>query len=638
MLKDNKGITLISLVITIIVLIILASVATVSGTGAIDYIKFNNAKAQFETMQSHVNSWYEEYKGIADNIDKNDSLTDEEKTEQKQAWLSNYGKDITESDETIRNQTLNGEEATGYRYFKSDYIKNNLDIDGISHDFLINISSRKVLLFSGITYNGKTYYSAEDFGINVVDYEELSGDITFDKTIKDKYIIIYNIQFSDDINISKYEVQYQLKGDKYWTTLTSDMKGTYEYKDEESGNTIKDDNAWYILFEEFWTYNLKISTASETLNKQDSISTGYVYKKDEKGRKTIVTNGTIELKIGDYINYNAAAIDANETETEEKTVTSETGTYVSGYVTAIESPEEGSGYSSDQEFSNETDTNGWRVLGVDEEKGEILLISADPIKTTENADFNIRGYTGYQYGEAQLDKVCAVFGYGYGATGARSVDVDDVNKITGYNPNNIGVYDPDQTEIGTKYGKDALDEYGNKVTYSWTTEKNKVQAVGTNGVTGQGSNDGYGTRKFNWYDNLTKTWKNSVQETTAPKEIVTIESSMYQYYPNTLTSESSGTEVGIGTTSQEYKTVFCNSSGSKTSYWLADSCIESNAESVNYCLRRVSSSGYVYRYGLYYSYGGQDGSARARAVVSLKSNIILQEASEGETYDYDIIG
>ena len=50
MLKNNKGITLLSLVVTIIVLLIIASVSIVSGSATVKYIKFTNAKSQFEVI------------------------------------------------------------------------------------------------------------------------------------------------------------------------------------------------------------------------------------------------------------------------------------------------------------------------------------------------------------------------------------------------------------------------------------------------------------------------------------------------------------------------------------------------------------------------------------------------------------
>lgn len=249
MLKNNKGITLTSLVVTVIVLLILASVGITSGKSTYKYIKFNNAKAQFQTMQSHVNAWYERLKTNSD--------------------ILNYGRDVDEADTTKLTKMgtdLSISDFSEYKYFSSEYIKNDLDIDGISNDFLINISDRTILLFGGIEYQGETYYTAEKFGINNVEYKEVTGEITFERTVKDNNIIIYNIKFPNDINISKYNVQYQKPEEDVYTTLTSDKKTTYTDTD---GNVYND--AWSIECTVSGTYKLRITTASENL-KSDDIS------------------------------------------------------------------------------------------------------------------------------------------------------------------------------------------------------------------------------------------------------------------------------------------------------------------------------------------------------------------------------
>lgn len=267
MLKNNKGITLTALVVTIIILLILASVATVSGKGAIEYIKFNNAKAQFQTMQAQANSWYEDYKGVCDKIDKDTSLTDEQKTSQKNEWLNNYGVDIdgncdvTKAAETA--SAVKNNDLTGYKYFSAKYIKNDLDIDGISYDFLINISSSRVLLFGGITYQDKTYYSAEDFGINGIEYEDITKKISFSTKTEKDYIVVYNIKFPNNMNISKYNVEYKKAKMDYWNIATADMKYVYTY--EEEGKQIIDNNAWKINTSEFGYYNVKITTMSQEI-------------------------------------------------------------------------------------------------------------------------------------------------------------------------------------------------------------------------------------------------------------------------------------------------------------------------------------------------------------------------------------
>ena len=153
MLNNNKGITLISLTITIIILLIIASVSTISGISAIRYIKYTDAKSQFEVMQSKVNEWYKQWNNDAD------------------SKVLDYGKSIDECDRTKLAITASGKDLTGYRYFSAEYIKNDLDIQGINYDFLINVKTYSVLLYGGIVYQNKSCSSAEDFGIHKIQYD-----------------------------------------------------------------------------------------------------------------------------------------------------------------------------------------------------------------------------------------------------------------------------------------------------------------------------------------------------------------------------------------------------------------------------------------------------------------------------------
>ena len=355
------------------------------------------------------------------------------------------------------------------------------------------------------------------------------------------------------------------------------------------------------------------------------------YKKDSEGRNTIVTNGIYDLPIGTYINYNAAAKDAEEKTIEEKTETSNAGgpTTTEYYKASEQTVEEGNG-AKNQTFSNKAKTNGWRVLGVDETTGELLIISADPVKTNTNTDFYIQGIAGWLYGEQELNKVCSVFGSGYGATGARSVNIDDINKITGYNPNNVGKYDPEQNGTGTKYKVGQVTEYGNKVTYTWTSTANQISWKGSNNKNGTGSNTDYEKYGFNWYDIESKTWKNSMQNTTTPTEIATLTSNDYYYYPSSLYT-STETGDGLKTTSEEYKTLFMNKAESKVNYWLASSVVYTCSDYALLGMRRVRSAGGVDSRYLYCSYGdlGYDMSHGVRPVVSLKSDIQLKEEANG---------
>ena len=369
------------------------------------------------------------------------------------------------------------------------------------------------------------------------------------------------------------------------------------------------------------------------------------YKKDSKGRNTIITDGTVELQIGTYVNYDPTK-DENENEI-EKTITSNAGspTDKGEYKASEKVLQEGNG-ASDQTFSNKATTNGWRVLGVDEKTGELLIISASSIKTVDDENFELRGIAGYTYGESELNKVCGAFGYGKMATGARSVNVDDINKITGYNPNNVGVYDPEQKGKGTKYGSGDNDEYGNKVTYSWTTTTNVLSCkVGDNGTVQDSSEiSKYADYGFNWYDISNKTWKSSMQNTEKPIQITTLTSTGYSYYADSLTA-TAGEGEGMSSTSKEYDTLF------KDKYWLASEFVYATSYGYGiFGIHAVNDSRVVAlsNRSLYYTSGRVNTTTQneilynrenrlngIRPVVSLKPDIELKETAENSGI-YDI--
>ena len=297
-----------------------------------------------------------------------------------------------------------------------------------------------------------------------------------------------------------------------------------------------------------------------------------VWRYDEEGN---VTNGKVTLAIGDYVAYDCTTSDA-----------------------VYESQEANNGYGL-QTFRASEYKYGWRVLGVDEQTGELLIVSEDFVPldggythTSANRDyFYLEGQEGVKNGIDELDRICSIYGNGEGATGARSINVDDINKITGYNPEEA------------KYGAGQLYEYGNKITYYWDGS-NYPYYRATNGLednlTSNHNNSSYGN-SFYWYDEENG-WQSSPYTadatTESMQEITTLESNYYYYYPNTLTSSSSGDTAGISTDSVAYKMLFTNSStgayssnaGSTSQfwYWLGSPYVYSNSYCTAFGLRYVN--------------------------------------------------
>ena len=289
---------------------------------------------------------------------------------------------------------------------------------------------------------------------------------------------------------------------------------------------------------------------------------GVIAEIDENGEVNFTTSGgytqtgdTITspdgktMKVGDYVNYDptleANTGDLTYTSTADKT-----------------------GADSNQEFNVATYKSagyGWRVLGV--KNGKIRLISEEFIGPGTYTDssrtyYNLKGQKGYINGIEELNKISAIFGHGKGAESATSITVEDINEITGYNPETA------------KYNKGYFSEYGNKVTYT-RGEGTALSSSATNGQKWSGTEN-----TCNYYDKASKTFK------ALTSGNIQITSTHYYYNPLTLGTDKvvSGTNED-GTVNTVYKMLFGydkvesdnyfrNFTNGKCAqnYWLASDC------------------------------------------------------------------
>ena len=141
----------------------------------------------------------------------------------------------------------------------------------------------------------------------------------------------------------------------------------------------------------------------------------WAYTKDSNNKYTLVSNGKQTLEIGDTVNYTA------------------TGTSYSG---------------------------AWKVLGADNE-GHILIMAAANAETKLLGGSLEQAKSDYANAEDILNGLCEKYGNGTGAISARSITVEDIDRITGYNPLNEGIYDSEKTGVGTK-----ASDYGDSYEYT----------------------------------------------------------------------------------------------------------------------------------------------------------------------------
>ena len=245
---------------------------------------------------------------------------------------------------------------------------------------------------------------------------------------------------------------------------------------------------------------LAISNESNEQNKKISqISKQYqVTDEDMEQKYQKILNGVKVkdyVKVGDYVDYDPtiATKDGVMVDESKLTYTSPTGTIPTDDTGIIT---HGNGYTSQEEGGGQTFTakandgseNGlkWRVLSVSDDKVE--LISETPVLKDETSqddgNFVLQGGIGYLYAEQELNEVCKIYGYGYGAdtsigstytvggpedtpvigkiegTGARSITIEDLNKLAGiYEDKADGQMKySDGIVINSKYGTETLKE------------------------------------------------------------------------------------------------------------------------------------------------------------------------------------
>lgn len=426
-------------------------------------------------------------------------------------------------------------------------------------------------------------------------------DITGEKQIEERVYLAINSAIAKGLGILDYnnldsELQIEFGQENYTITPQINAK------------------SWKITMTiDGRTKNYTVNSTGEVHIVEEEAE-GWKEQKDSEGKIEIVNkDGTIKLHIGDYINYNPTN---NE-------------------VTSITSNETDNGYGNQKfeienyQATNYTNNDKWRVLGVRNE--QIEIISADIIPTN-NSDmmFYLKGRIGFQNAETELNKVAGLYGHGAHATGARSVNVEDINKITGYNPNAVGIKNPTEEQIssGEKYREGCLDEYGYETTYNWDGSENPVctwpdgyvQEMSNHNVT----NLSYGEfqNAFSWYDYNSNSWLKSPYSTT-PRKITDLTSTYYCYYPETLTYNSNSTATtGIARNSAERNMLFDYSNGEY--YWLASRCISPASGDYVYFEIRSVGKYYVSATYLVTSNGwiGNEGHG-VRSVVSLKKDIQL---------------
>ena len=328
--------------------------------------------------------------------------------------------------------------------------------------------------------------------------------------------------------------------------------------------TSKESGDVYVFEEQKGIYKISYYTS-------ETVSTSIYQIANEKAGKTLVemynqaqkdnctnSDGSCKkaehLHIGDYVDYNPLKFKEGTVE-KDKTASSSTD-------------ENG---SKDQTFSINTDTK-WRVLGKDD-NSQILIVSADPVKKdmgdTNNPYFYIKGAKGTKNFETELEKISKIYGHGVGATGARSLKIEDVNKICG-------------VTVGSDGLTPAVDELGN-----------------------------FGT---------TQSYSKDKGQYASPEDYLAGKTSEFSKTSNAYFYQGNNSLLKTATNTRAYETIFFKKQTGK-GFWLASRSVNVRSGFARFCVGHVYGGARMDR-GVFDSYGGEGEFGNAvRPVVSLKSDV-----------------
>ena len=274
-----------------------------------------------------------------------------------------------------------------------------------------------------------------------------------------------------------------------------------------------------------------------------------------------VTNGDLSFEIGDYYEYDESN---------------------GGAITGL------------------TDVK-WKVMGVDE-NGNLLILSASDVGslTLGKADDLVTSQNDYIEGASRLDDLAKEYGNGRGALAARSVTLDDINKITGFDPN----VDADYYNYATSYYWTSVD----KPKYESTEFGTGIMNLAHNGV-------------FVWYDVNSNTWQSSTKTGTETDEdpvlIVSLLNTLCTYKNRTYNDDDGTFSYLFEEDSLVFKMLYLDEEGNRSNYWTADSFV--NATNVlsayGYNIVKYDEVNYTY---LVYSPGvTRETTAGVRVVVTI---------------------
>lgn len=274
--KENRGITLIALIITIIVMLILTSVVTYSGIETYKSTQVTKFVTQMQLIQTRV-----------------DDLAEEKSMEELLALGAAVPNDkITFINTIYANGEITNKEILSFRYFNSQDLKNELDVDdGIDDEILVNFKTREVVSVNGIKYDGSTYYTQyklPNAQTIITDTSQITRDLSFDLSVSiDGLKATITIR---NIKITNGTLSYREVGTEKWLDITNYTQKGKEFK---------------VLVSKTGQYEFKLTDNTTGKNSNEGINQETVPDAN-KIEVVLINKPSTYLEVNEY-NYNSTS-------------------------------------------------------------------------------------------------------------------------------------------------------------------------------------------------------------------------------------------------------------------------------------------------------------------------------------------
>lgn len=323
----------------------------------------------------------------------------------------------------------------------------------------------------------------------------------------------------------------------------------------------------------------------------DKLSDG---KWKDNGNGTFTCGSSI-VTIGDFVTYDPGS----HTHTLDISKGEGTSVTVSDYTTphTLNAPT--------SPLTTQANFTSWRVLGVND-KGQLELISSDPTTQT----LYLANEAGYLNAVDNLNNFCDdLYGKGENVTGARSLNVDDIDKLA-------------------KYDKTTYSSYGEKWQYQFPTSGDYLQyrKKGTATSASWSSWSNVSNTSDSNYQKFRMPGSTEVINSSNKKEGPELEYTFYGYGIASSITTADGYTSDLATT---IGNMITNGTGNSNIYqWLASRCVSCDSWSAYFSVYFVYGDSVGYR-NLFYSNGNNTCyNYRVRPVVSLASGVNLAGTGE----------